>query len=97
MIENVPTYILIMVPIIIVVLTLVFFKKLANNENKKMLEDQDFALANPDKIEKVKLVDHREVFCVVTLKGKSPVIIANGVQAVRVFDKLILAKPELAE
>lgn len=81
----------------IVVSTLILFRKLASNENKKMLETQAFALENPNQIEKIKLVEHREIFCVVTMTDKKPEIIAQGVQAVRVFDQLLAANPNLSK
>lgn len=90
------TYILIVACFIIPILGIVLLRKMANHDHKTMLEAQDFALNNPEQIAKIKLVDGSEVFCVVTLKDQKSVIVAQGVQAVRVFDKLIVANPRLA-
>jgi hypothetical protein len=94
---NIPTPVLLFVCVAVVVLSLVLIRKITVKEHKKMLEVQSFALANPNQIEKIKLVDHREIYCVVTMADKEPTIIAEGVQAVRVFDQLILANPQLAK
>lgn len=90
-------YMLLGTAIAIVVLSLWLFRKMALSDHNKMLEHQAFAMKNPNKIEKIKLVDRREVYCVVTIADKQPEIIAQGVQAVRIFDKLVAANPSLAK
>jgi hypothetical protein len=97
MISNIPTSLLITACIAVIILSFIILRKFAVNENKKMIEEQLFAIQNPDKIEKIKLVDRPEVCCVVTIQNKKPEIIAYGVQAVRIFDQLVLANPKLAQ
>ena len=94
---NIPTSVLLCICVAVVVISLVLLRKMTVKEHKKVLYTQAFALANPDKIKKIKLVDRQEVYCVATLEGKGPEIIAYGVQAVRVFDQLVAANPSLAK
>ncbi len=97
MISNLPTSVLIIACIVVVALSLFFLRTMAKSEHNKMLEAKKEALENPAKIEKIKLVDHREIYCVVTMKGKGPDIIAQGVEAVRLYDQLLISNPELAK
>lgn len=93
--NNVTSGLLISLALLIVILGCILMRRMTANEHSKMLKAQSFALENPEKIEKMKLVDRSEVFCVVTLSDKSSAVIAYGVEAVRVYDKLILLNPKL--
>jgi hypothetical protein len=53
----IPTSVLIIACFTTIILSFIVLRKFAVNENKKMIKEQIFAIQNPDKIEKIKLVD----------------------------------------
>jgi len=94
-ISTIPTPVMIAVCVAVVALSFYLLRKSVVSDHNKMLKAQDFAIQNPEKIEKIKLVDNREIYCVVTIQDKEPEIIAEGVKAVRLYDQLIVANPKL--
>lgn len=94
-VQHTTSLLLIIASIAIIVLACMLMRKMSSHDHNKMLKAQSFALENPEKIETIKLVDRNEVYCVVKMHGASPEIIANGVEAVRVYDKLMLLNPTL--
>jgi hypothetical protein len=93
---NLVTTVLVLICIVALMGSFWILRKTVVIERNTMLKDQKFAVENPDKIQKIKLVDRAEVYCVVNMENKPPAIIAYGVQAVRLFDQIISQNPALA-
>lgn len=87
--------ILLMIVILIFASSLYLLRKFSKYEYAKNESYKNFALNHLNEIEYMHMKGSSEVVCVIKMKNKKPEIAGYGIDAVRLYTKIISTRPEL--